>query len=137
MKRILILAAVCLAAALVAIGQQYGQRNYILRPDLIGLIGHDGRFTAGIWNFSVPAPNGGSVFNYALMALYNEGVPTVTLDASTGAVTGKKLRAAESTWNGGHLELGPYHLWIDAEGRLRSKHGAPTWDLDGVVVGQL
>ncbi|TNJ63750.1 hypothetical protein FE784_23815 [Paenibacillus hemerocallicola] len=38
------------------------------------------------------------------------------------------------TWNGPHLIMGTYHLWIDATGALRTKNGVPTGDLDGNPV---
>lgn len=38
-------------------------------------------------------------------------------------------------WNNGHLNLGGYHVWVDAGGNLRIKGGAPTSDGDGVKVG--
>ena len=38
-------------------------------------------------------------------------------------------------WNGGHLVMGAYHLWMDTSGRLRVKSGAPTSETDGAVVG--
>jgi len=41
----------------------------------------------------------------------------------------------EGTWDGTHLVMGVYHLWIDATGDLRIKSSAPTTDLDGTVVG--
>jgi hypothetical protein len=41
----------------------------------------------------------------------------------------------DGTWNGGRLQLGNYHLWVDATGALRVKSGAPASDLDGTVVG--
>lgn len=40
-----------------------------------------------------------------------------------------------STWNGDHIVLGVYHLWIDTNGKLRMKNGAPTSATDGTVVG--
>jgi hypothetical protein len=40
-----------------------------------------------------------------------------------------------STWRGGHLVMGGWHLWIDAHGRLRLKQGAPVADEDGRVLG--
>lgn len=42
---------------------------------------------------------------------------------------------ASSAWNGAHLRLGAYHLWVDGQDRLRVKEGAPASDADGVVVG--
>lgn len=41
----------------------------------------------------------------------------------------------DGTWDGTHLIMGVYHLWIDATGDLRIKSSAPTSDLDGTVVG--
>lgn len=40
-----------------------------------------------------------------------------------------------SAWNGTHLRMGTYRLWIDASGRLRVKNGKPTSDTDGTIVG--
>lgn len=40
-----------------------------------------------------------------------------------------------SGWNGAHLSMGAYHLWIDSSGRLRVKASSPTSDADGTVVG--
>jgi len=42
---------------------------------------------------------------------------------------------SDGTWNGGHLILGTYHLWVDATGDLRIKDGAPSSGTDGAVVG--
>lgn len=41
----------------------------------------------------------------------------------------------DGTWNGGHFQMGSYHFWVDADGKLRSKSSAPTSDTDGTVVG--
>ncbi len=38
-------------------------------------------------------------------------------------------------WDGGHLVLGDYHLWVDAGGQLRLKNGVPEGDGDGAAVG--
>jgi hypothetical protein len=40
-----------------------------------------------------------------------------------------------SAWNGSHLVMGSYHLWVDATGDLRIVSGAPARDTDGTVVG--
>jgi len=45
------------------------------------------------------------------------------------------LQVASSAWNGGHLILGNYHLWIDGNGSLRILDHAPTGDSNGVAVG--
>ena len=41
----------------------------------------------------------------------------------------------ESEWDGNHLVLGDYHIWVDASGALRINDGAPSADDDGVAVG--
>jgi hypothetical protein len=38
-------------------------------------------------------------------------------------------------WNGEHIVMGAFNLWVDASGRLRIKNGDPTSDTDGVIVG--
>jgi len=38
-------------------------------------------------------------------------------------------------WDGRHLRLGAYHLWVDATGDLRIKSSTPTSDTDGTIVG--
>ncbi|WP_210162713.1 hypothetical protein, partial [Pleomorphomonas koreensis] len=51
--------------------------------------------------------------------------------------TGDSFRV-DGTYNGGHFVMGNYHLWVDAEGRLRIKNGAPTpgtGDHEGTVIG--
>ena len=40
-----------------------------------------------------------------------------------------------SQWDGSHLIMGSYHLWVDATGDLRIKSSAPSGDTDGDVVG--
>ena len=41
-----------------------------------------------------------------------------------------------SAWNGAHLVMGTYHLWVDnATGKLYIKSSAPTSATDGTVVG--
>ncbi len=40
-----------------------------------------------------------------------------------------------SHWDDRHPVMGAWHLWIDGAGRLRMKNGAPSGDIDGVVVG--
>jgi hypothetical protein len=39
------------------------------------------------------------------------------------------------TFNGGHLVMGTYHIWVDTTGKLRIKSSAPTTATDGTVVG--
>ncbi len=44
------------------------------------------------------------------------------------------LETKESSWDGGHLVLGHYHLWIAIDGTLRIKRGSPNSDTDGHPV---
>jgi hypothetical protein len=48
---------------------------------------------------------------------------------------GDSIKAGSGAWNAGHLQMGAYHLWIDATGDLRIKSSAPSSDTDGTVVG--
>lgn len=43
--------------------------------------------------------------------------------------------SADSDWNGPHLRIGRFHLWVDTKGRLRMKGGAPEFETDGTVIG--
>lgn len=43
--------------------------------------------------------------------------------------------ADSSEWDGNHLTIGNYHIWVDSTGDLRIKSGAPANDTDGTVVG--
>jgi parallel beta-helix repeat protein len=45
------------------------------------------------------------------------------------------IKSGNGTWNGGHLIMGTYHFWIDTNGKLRTKNGAPTSATDGAIVG--
>lgn len=51
----------------------------------------------------------------------------------TGSTT--SLKVGNSTWDGAHLILGAYHLWVDGSGKIRIKSGAPSSDTDGTVIG--
>lgn len=52
------------------------------------------------------------------------------------SMVGGHLRTlGTGTWDGEHLILGKYHLWVDASERLRINHQAPISDTDGVIVG--
>jgi len=57
---------------------------------------------------------------------------------SLGQVSGNVIVAdsvGNSGWNGAHIVLGSYHLWVDSVGKLRVKNSAPISDFDGTVVG--
>lgn len=51
-----------------------------------------------------------------------------------GAASGDHFQV-DGTWNGGRLLLGNYNFWVDSSGKMRIKHGPPTSDSDGQVVG--
>lgn len=48
---------------------------------------------------------------------------------------GHCVMGISAAWDGMHLVMGAYHLWIDATGVLRSKSGVPTSDTDGTAIG--
>jgi len=50
-------------------------------------------------------------------------------------VTGINPQIPSTAWNGPHMVMYAYHLWVDASGRLRIKSSAPTSDTDGTIVG--
>lgn len=64
-----------------------------------------------------------------LLSLRNNGNETHRFKASGGFKTG-------ADWQFGHLELGDYHLWIDANSSLRIKGSAPTSGLDGNIIAK-
>jgi len=49
--------------------------------------------------------------------------------------TNDAFQTQSSAFNGRHLAIGNFHLWVDATGDLRIKDGVPTSATDGVVVG--
>ena len=56
-------------------------------------------------------------------------------ETGSGLTFNANWTISDGTWNGGHLVLGTYHLWVDATGDLRIKDGAPSSGTDGAVVG--
>ncbi|MDF2724100.1 MAG: hypothetical protein K0Q59_3775 [Paenibacillus sp.] len=88
--------------------------------------------------------SGGSYVSYAGRMVYNESAytPKVRIqNRENGAVYSGMFDQTFSgnvtiggAWNGPHLIMGAYHLWIDATGALRMKNGAPASDLDGSPV---
>lgn len=65
------------------------------------------------------------------------GDVTLSRSAADLLTTGNSdsFKVGSGAWNGGHLMIGSYHLWVDATGDLRIKSSAPASDLDGTVVG--
>ena len=72
----------------------------------------------------------------------SESVDRIFSSAINGSLTevarlssgDKTLKVAGSAWDGVHLQLGSYHLWVDALGNLRIKNGTPSSDTDGSGV---
>lgn len=53
--------------------------------------------------------------------------------ASTRRYANREIDSA--AWDGAHLTIGSFHLWVDSSGRLRMKPSAPGSDTDGDLVG--
>jgi len=62
------------------------------------------------------------------VGVYRNGLQYALCDTDSFKIHG-------SAWNGRHLALGGWRLWVDSSGRLRIKAGAPVSDTDGTVVG--
>lgn len=54
-------------------------------------------------------------------------------EANTGGMAAGDSFKVDGTWNGGHLILGVYHIWIDASRNVRIKRGIPVSDTDGSI----
>jgi hypothetical protein len=77
-----------------------------------------------------------STSSTASLQQWVDSVSAVKAEMMTNGLLRLGLNANSTTnWSDGHLQLGPYHLWVDSSGRLRVKSGAPTSDTDGTVVG--
>lgn len=87
---------------------------------------------------------GGAYVSYAGREVLNQTAfqPKVRIQSRhSGAVyTGKFDQSFSGNvtiggaWNGPHLIMGTYHLWVDGSGALRMKNGVPLSDLDGNPV---
>lgn len=55
-------------------------------------------------------------------------------DGVIGSGKGVDVSVGDGTWDGGHLQLGGYHLWVDSSGGLRLKHGRPLSSADGQSI---
>jgi hypothetical protein len=88
-------------------------------------IGANGNPDLSQWRFGITPPP--SVYDREFYLTENLARRRNGSMAITGANAG--------AWNGAHLELGAYHIWVDASGRLRGKNGAPRGDADGTVLG--
>ncbi len=67
----------------------------------------------------------------------SQGAQRVRHNSSTGNIEFEwNVGTNSGTWDGAHLVLGNYHLWVDSNGKLRIKNGAPSSDTDGALVGE-
>ena len=68
-----------------------------------------------------------------------DGVQVVGIGNNNGQTTAwgstDGFKVASSAWNGMHLLLGAYHIWVDANDDLRIHTSAPAGDLSGTIVG--
>jgi hypothetical protein len=100
----------------------------------------DGSLDAGQWfAFDTVVTVGANPLGVRFIC-HHAGASSLTVDYV--AVTELTARSAESeqpsegaAWDGAHPVLGGYHLWVDGDGRLRSKSGQPTGEADGTPVG--
>ncbi|MBD2862985.1 glycosyl hydrolase family 28-related protein [Paenibacillus oceani] len=87
---------------------------------------------------------GGAYVSYVGREVFNQTAfqPKVRIQSrQSGAVYAGRFDHSFSgnvkiggAWNGPHLIMGTYHLWVDASGALRMKNGVPSGDLDGSPV---
>ncbi len=76
----------------------------------------------------------------ANLKIYHTTTGTPSHDIAVDYVALVKLGAGasvtyDSAWDGTHLELGTYHIWVDEDGNLRILNAAPSAHDDGVAVG--
>lgn len=64
--------------------------------------------------------------NY-ILSIRNNGATKATFNSEGG------LSISGGAFDGGHLSLGNYHLWIDTSGKLRIKNGIPASATDGAL----
>lgn len=76
------------------------------------------------------SPGSDDTSRFKLMALQN-GKDWVESANIAGDGT---FGSADADWDGAHLRIGRYHLWVDSRGRLRMKGSAPDFETDGSIV---
>jgi hypothetical protein len=62
------------------------------------------------------------------------GNEIIFTDTAYRTISGS-IKLDQMSWDKTTLQMGNYTLWVDLKGRLRIKHGSPTSDLDGNIVG--
>lgn len=58
-----------------------------------------------------------------------------SLSRRSGISKDGSFEADSGAWDGAHLILGTYHLWMSSTGKLYVKNGSPSGDTDGTIVG--
>jgi hypothetical protein len=96
---------------------------------------------AGAWGWTF---DGCLLENFAKFAELGPGDDVTVLDSNQvsavgnwdlqNAAYGPRSKVGGSAWNERHLVMGQYHLWVDSQGQLRMKRGAPTRDDDGKAL---
>lgn len=81
-------------------------------------------------------PNTGVVALPASTLYFGNGLDTLLTrnGANVLGLGGGDSLQVDGTYNGGHLMLGSYHVWADANGLLRFKSSAPSSATDGTTV---
>jgi hypothetical protein len=82
-----------------------------------------------------PGGNDASTYASALKYLGSQTIGGNTVH-QVGPNSSYVIYQTAGDWDKGHLQLGNYHLWVDGDGKLRIKSGAPASATDGAVVGQ-
>lgn len=101
------------------------------------IVGDPGTYVVAFASLSGEWADGGTFIYPSDGIAKKVSVGKLTAPSDAGAimeVTNGHLQVG-STWDGPHLVMGTFHLWIDAIDRLRMKNGVPSSDLDGDLVG--
>ena len=93
-------------------------------------------------NSNFAAPTGGTpTSRYSVGAFTGSSISLIDtftdnlVDGIGFSTKSGKTKVCTGTWDNGPMLMGNYYLWVDGAGKLRIKNGAPSSDLDGVVVG--
>lgn len=78
----------------------------------------------------------GAGLGYSAGVATNFDVGRVRIYYATDPVNHGHVKThGNGSWNGPHMIMGAYHLWVTSSGVLRIKNGSPTSETDGSVVG--
>ena len=86
--------------------------------------------SAGTWNVRFRA------FDYTATTAINFDIGRIYIYHAHQPMNGNQISTiGTGTWDGEHMVMGTYHLWVSASGKLYIKNGIPSSDTDGTVVG--